>query len=98
MAVPTRHVSDKGAVLRFRAHTAAGGFKSAACAALAATAGCSIWLSGPRLSGVADRTGRTDLAAHRCSNFLSRSRGIVLITFRGSQSCPGAVASTLAAS
>jgi hypothetical protein len=33
----------------------------------------------PILLGAADATGETNLAAHRCSNFLSRSTGIPLI-------------------
>jgi hypothetical protein len=41
-------------------------------------------------SGAAGPTGRKNLAAHRCSNFLCRSRGIALtIRLPGSRSCPG---------
>jgi hypothetical protein len=49
------------------------------------------WFSEQCLSGAAGRTGRASLAAHRCSHFLSRSRGIVLMTRTpGSRSCPSA--------
>jgi hypothetical protein len=49
--------------------------------------------------GAAEATGATNLAAHRCSNLLSRSRGILLITATpGSRSCPSATTSTLTTS